>query len=479
MIDDGIFLLTLTVLVIIQRLFFHPLRCFPGEKLAAVSLIHEAWYNTIGKLPLHAQELYKKYGDFVRTGPNQVSVNNVDALNPKHGIYERGPMYEIATLFGAAGLSTMRDRARHKIWRKIWDKGFTSAALEDYIPRVQYHVDRLMDVIQNSKEKEIRIDLRTDEFAHDVISDLGFGVEKGLQEGHGNREYFESIKLPLALVQPIGSLRMLGEFFSVFPLLKGNNPLNSAGEALFEARRSMGLSRKDIFSHLMSADYRTAPPHLVAFHGNELSSNAQVLLLAGTITISTTISMALYELSRNKDLQTRLYQELLETFPNSPYDEITVNVVKRLPYLNAVINETLRLHPPTPNGTQYIVPDDGRTIDGSWLPGGTVMRTCPFAIQRDERYFSQAEAFFPERWTTRPELIKDRNAFIPFATGPYVCVGKNLALQEIRLALANIIRVYRVSLGPSFNNKVFWDEWKDRFVLRIGPSPLVFTSRID
>ncbi|TGZ80474.1 cytochrome P450 [Ascodesmis nigricans] len=359
------------------------------------------------------------------------------------------------------------------------DKGFTSAALEDYAPRVQYHVHRLMEVIKSSKGKEVRIDLRTDEFAHDVVSDLGFGVEKGLQEGYGNREYFESINGLLALIQPIGSLRMLGEFFSVLPLLKGSNRLNSTGEALFEARRSVGLSRKDIFSHLMSADHRTAPPHLVAFHGNELSSNAQVLLIAGTITTSTTISMALYELSRNKGLQTRLYQELLEAFPNSPYDEITVDVVKGLPYLNAVINETLRLHPPAPNGTQYIVPDDGRTIDGTWLPGGTVVRTCPFAIQRDERYFAQAEVFFPERWTTRPELIKNRNAFIPFATGPYICVGRNLALQEIRLALANIIRVNRVSLGLSFNNKVFWDEWKDRFVLRIGPLPLVFTSRID
>lgn len=116
-----VFTFTFTALVIIRRLYFHPLSRFPGEKLAAISLLREAWihYST-GKAPRHVAELHKKYGDFVRTGPNQLSVNNADILSGKHGIVRRGPWYETAVLIGTPGLSTTRNMKQHAVWRRIW-----------------------------------------------------------------------------------------------------------------------------------------------------------------------------------------------------------------------------------------------------------------------------------------------------------------------------------------------------------------------
>ena len=65
----------------------------------------------------------------------------------------------------------------------------------------------------------------------------------------------------------------------------------------------------------------------------------------------------------------------------------------------------------------------------------------------DESNFALAEQFIPDRWTSQPELIKNKDAFAPFSIGPYGCIGKNLAYMEIRLLTTNIIRQFDVKLA--------------------------------
>lgn len=105
-------------------------------------------------------------------------------------------------------------------------------------------------------------------------------------------------------------------------------------------------------------------------------------------------------------------------------------------FLDALINETLRLHPAVPSGTQRMTPPEGIFIGDQYIPGD-VMVCVPthtlfrgktsFSISNytchdlptllDERVFQRPQEFLPERWTTQPELVKDPSAFIPFNGG--------------------------------------------------------------
>ncbi|KZL65607.1 cytochrome p450 [Colletotrichum incanum] len=84
-----------------------------------------------------------------------------------------------------------------------------------------------------------------------------------------------------------------------------------------------------------------------------------------------------------------------------------------------------------------------------------------FVAKIDERLFSQANEFIPERWTTRPEMARDPIAFVPFSTGKYSCVGKQLGLMEIRYYASQIIHRYNVTFAPEQTAQVFIEGKKD------------------
>jgi cytochrome P450 len=91
----------------------------------------------------------------------------------------------------------------------------------------------------------------------------------------------------------------------------------------------------------------------------------------------------------------------------------------RMPYLDAVINEAMRLGVPVPTGGQRICPPGGATVAGHYIPGNTKVYIPPWTIHRDPRYFSDPLSFKPERFL---EQKIPAESYIPFSYGPYGCV---------------------------------------------------------
>lgn len=210
----------------------------------------------------------------------------------------------------------------------------------------------------------------------------------------------------------------------------------------------------------------------------------------------------------NKPQTDTLQAELDEYFSNTKQvDPISLS---KLPYLDAVINETMRLHPPVPSGTQRQTPAEGLQVGDIFIPGNTLVRVPMYTVSRgmtvtryifrlsmlkpsDERYFEKPLKFIPERWTTERELTKNSSVFIPFLigtatsrnpvrntkmlTGPYSCVGKQLALMELRYVVAQIVHRYDVELATGENRKRFEDGMRDNFTLSLGPLNMVFSHR--
>uniref|UniRef100_A0AAG5DB37 Cytochrome P450 n=1 Tax=Anopheles atroparvus TaxID=41427 RepID=A0AAG5DB37_ANOAO len=171
------------------------------------------------------------------------------------------------------------------------------------------------------------------------------------------------------------------------------------------------------------------------------------MISAGVDTTSSAVSGILYCLAKDPARQARLREELRAILPQKD-SPLTGENMHNLPYLRACIKEGLRLYQPTMGNIRSA----GRDIvlQGYRIPKGTEVAMLTPVLQRDQTYFDQPEAFLPERWLTeRPEGIqsaKDSHPFIflPFGFGARSCIGKRMAMMEMEIIVARLVRQFEL-----------------------------------
>ncbi|KAJ4345353.1 uncharacterized protein N0V89_011483 [Didymosphaeria variabile] len=196
-----------------------------------------------------------------------------------------------------------------------------------------------------------------------------------------------------------------------------------------------------LFSKLFKAGEETmSPPELVA--------DSQAYITAGSDTTAHSLTYLTWAVCRDESIKPRLVKEL-ETLPDGYRDED----LKVLPYLNQVIQETLRLYAAAPALLPREIPTGGCEVDGYWMPGGTVVQTQAYSMHRDPTVYSEPERFNPSRWESPSKEMKD--AWMPFGGGARICIGLHLAQLELRIATAKFFRAFpnaKVSRLDGFNN---------------------------
>ncbi|KAL7890733.1 hypothetical protein AOLI_G00002090 [Acnodon oligacanthus] len=167
------------------------------------------------------------------------------------------------------------------------------------------------------------------------------------------------------------------------------------------------------------------------------------LLLGGVDTTSNTMSWTLYHLARNPEIQKHLYQEVVSVCPDKQLP--TTEDLTRMPYLKAIIKETLRLYPVVP-GNGRLTLDNEVIVDNYWFPKGTQFHLCHYAASHDENEFPDPERFVPERWLRRVPSRFQHHPYssIPFGVGVRACVGKRVAELEMYFALSRLMQHYEV-----------------------------------
>ncbi|KAG2096081.1 cytochrome P450 [Suillus discolor] len=199
--------------------------------------------------------------------------------------------------------------------------------------------------------------------------------------------------------------------------------------------------------------------------GEEVVAQMKVLLLAGYETTSISLTWALIELSRHSDVQTRLREELLAFGPDPTYDQLKAN----LPYLDAVVHETLRLHPPVPESTRLAAEDDvlplsepvrtmsGNMTDSISIAKGTLITISIPAINRSLAIWGpDAKEFKPERWLTEDGIsgkakeVQGHRHLLTFVDGPRACLGKDFAIIEFKTVVSVLVKnfVFEMRDGP-------------------------------
>ncbi|CAG2181433.1 unnamed protein product, partial [Oppiella nova] len=179
----------------------------------------------------------------------------------------------------------------------------------------------------------------------------------------------------------------------------------------------------------------------------EILAQAFVFLLAGYETTATTLTFCTYELALNQDIQDKLWEEI-----NSAVDsngEISYEELTRLPYLDAVLSETLRLHPPAQRLPRLASTDYKLGETGITLLKGQQIEFPIHGIHHLEEYYPNPFQFNPDRFMPENRHNIIPYTYLPFGAGPRNCIGMRFALLEAKLGLAHIIRKYRFFRTPN------------------------------
>jgi cytochrome P450 len=211
---------------------------------------------------------------------------------------------------------------------------------------------------------------------------------------------------------------------------------------LIESRRSNGAYPDDLLSRLI-ASYGSSPEDLKCLRDQVMS-----FMLAGHETTAHSLSWSFYSLCRHPVQQQRMVEEIDDILQS---ELPTLDTIKRLTYSKQVFDEVLRLYPPVWTmsretiGDDVIPLDDGRKIP---LPKDTVVMLCDYAVHRREAYWSDPEAFDPDRFKPAAVLRRPKFAWFPFGGGPRLCLGFRFAQTESLVALAMILQRYKLTLVP-------------------------------
>ncbi|GAA6219728.1 cytochrome P450 27C1-like isoform X2 [Lates japonicus] len=170
------------------------------------------------------------------------------------------------------------------------------------------------------------------------------------------------------------------------------------------------------------------------------------LLLAGVDTTSNTLTWTLHLLSRNPQIQDRLYEEVSTSVPA---DHIpSASEITQMPYLKAVIKEALRMYPVVLMNAR-IFTEKNVVIGGYHFPKKTAFMLCHYAISHDEDTFPEPFTFKPERWLRDGRERPNPFGSIPFGFGVRGCVGRRIAELEMYLVLFRLIRLFEIKPDPT------------------------------
>lgn len=186
-------------------------------------------------------------------------------------------------------------------------------------------------------------------------------------------------------------------------------------------------------------------------------------VVAGADTTAITMRALFYYCLKDQRVWKKLQEQVRAKFTGG--SSIPISEARQLPYLDAVVNETLRYHPPVSMTMERIVPEGGLSLpDGSVVPASSLVGMNPYIVGRNKGVFgADADAFRPDRWLQQEgesdDEYKERlqtwaTAHIVFGGGSRICLGRNLSLMEIYKVVPTLIATFDIELEDP--NEVWW-----------------------
>ncbi|KAL7805663.1 cytochrome P450 [Trichoderma aethiopicum] len=474
--------LALFTSIIVYRIFFHRLRRFPGPFFAKVTKFYSPWLARDGKLHEKYLKFFEQYGDIVRVAPNELIVLSTDAQQKLHKASSRcskqGTVYEVVHYEGYSNLETAVDRDEHRVKRQVWDRAFNAKALEAYESYAREVVYEWLGKMASLQGQPVNTSLYSLLIPFENMGRMGFSDNFGsIQKGKEDPmlHYLEVT---------LGSVGKLGAMYWPIALLNaiGGSSEHVAFQKLAcnmvdKREKEADEEKEDIMKYLLQ-DHHAKEPKAMRDH-MMVYAEAQALMVAGTDTIGAALAFAFYYIARDPAIQKKLYAELEPLYGRTISGEFTNHDLgeAEAPYLNAIINETMRMHNPTCSNGPRLTPPEGLEVEGVFIPGNVEVYVPIHAMHRSAKFFREPNTFIPERWTTRPDLMIDKRAYHPFLLGPHTCVGRRIALNVIRFVIAYTVWYYEFEFASGEDGVAIDRDSVNGQILKAGKLECVFTQR--
>jgi cytochrome P450 len=224
-------------------------------------------------------------------------------------------------------------------------------------------------------------------------------------------------------------------------MMSARKLLDSTIYAEIERRRSApDPDRQDILSMLLESTDEDG----TQLRGREIRDQVMTLLFAGHDTTTSTVSFMLYELSRHPHVLEALLAEQDRVLAGRP--PTAEDLVANLPYLDMVLDETLRLYPAAWIGPRRAV--EGFEFGGHQVPAGAYVNYCSWASHRLPDVWPEPEAFVPERFAPEAKAQIPKGAYIPFGGGSRTCIGMRFGQLEVKTIVTLMLQRFRLELFP-------------------------------
>ncbi|RDA92689.1 hypothetical protein CP533_3702 [Ophiocordyceps camponoti-saundersi (nom. inval.)] len=449
----------------VYRIWFHPLSKFPGPAYMALTPLPMHFSDYIrGTWVRKVTKLHRKYGPVVRIGPDNVSFDGSIGWTAVYG-HRPGSGTKTAefpkppSVFPEGELSLITaSRPTHRRQRRQLAHGFSDGALAQQEPILVRYVDLLLNCLgervpDDGKGGVVDIVSWLNVTTMDIIGHLSFSQPFSCLEKDGYREpWMHSISHG---IQGVG-LRRFSHEYPVLGWFLRMWRLNSAARALDVVRDAsrekaatridggppedydLGTGQHDFIAYMMrqTRDGADGMPR------KELLANSPTLVIAGSETTASALSGFCFYMSRNDRAYAALADEIRSAYASEK--DIDLRNTASLEYLQATINEVLRMYPPAAQTQHRICTGD--VINGVYVPEGTRLHVYQYATFRNPDNFTDPDSFIPERWLPSTHPLYDarfasdrRSVFKPFSHGPRDCIGKNLAQSEMRLIISKLL----------------------------------------
>ncbi|KAL4959139.1 cytochrome P450 [Aspergillus stella-maris] len=454
----------------VWSILFHPLRHISGPKAWAAFPLLRYISATRGNLEEDLRQLHSVYGPAVRFGPDEVSFITAEAWKD---IYGHGQPQLPKVLNSASDpndiISSNHDD--HSRFRRAMSHAFSAKGLQSQEPLLISYVDKLIERLKSNVESGVPADMVKwyNLTTFDIIGDLAFGKPFG---GLDSSEYHHWVATIFGSVKALSFVKLKDTYPTVFRFLQALLFKNAS--SVMEARiKQLEHSAIAVQNRLRNAD-SAAYSNRVDFMDSmlrhrgekneltdrELEANSSILIIAGSETTATLLSGATYWILRNPNVAARVTAEVRSVMKNQ--SDITFQkVTAELPYMQACLDEALRMYPPVPSGQQRwtVVPT---TISGYDIPAGVKVSVHQFAAYHSPTNFYLPHSFIPDRWLpsatknpSSPFYSDKREVFQPFSVGPRNCIGRNLAYAEMRVIFARVLWNFDLELCEE---SARWDE---------------------
>jgi cytochrome P450 len=322
--------------------------------------------------------MHKTYGEVVRLGPDRLSYITPQAwkdiagpgagkrLENSKDMSTFGP-----DLYGMRSLGSQPDTMLHRSQRRVFAPAFSDKALKLQEPLILGYLSVLVRIIKNNAVGGNAFDIvkLLNCMTFDVMADLAFGEPLGLLDQSELTPWVQAI---LGNVQRMSISRLAREYKSLGFLIKALTPKEVKEGAQFHynhsyervdkrLERGIDIGKPDIWKLAMEKT-----DDLSDLSKRQMTANAQAFMMAGTETTATLLSGLTFLLLKHPRHMQRLQEEVRAL----QKEELTLENMARLPFLNACIHEGLRVYPPGPIAFFRATPKGGNTICGEWIPEG-------------------------------------------------------------------------------------------------------------